>query len=347
MPIRLSLLFFISGVLCACGGGGETTGHNSGPPGGGLTSNTDLYAVAYHDGVFVGVGQDSNYNAMVETSTDGVSWVKQSARDPNFILMQSVVSGKYGFLAVDRLGSAFWSPTGVSWENVTPPGATQIYGPCYNPSYDGSNYLIAFDPCGQSATDAIYTSSTGNTPWTTLTQPASNPHAYGSIVDVAGTWYAIAKNGGTDTVATSTDLVNWNLESIPFVHNGHSATALLYTGSLYMIVGGEGLIATSPDGVNWTDETGASPTRGKLNAVAWNGSVYVAVGDDATVVYSTDGTTWKLADVAGLVPRFPNQPQFLSVAAAQNGAFVVAGPTNLKAVDLTSTDGIHWVAGNP
>ena len=61
------------------------------------------------------------------------------------------------------------------------------------------------------------------------------------------------------------------------------------SGSLFMAVGGVGIILTSPDGITWTGRV--SVTTGGLSSVTWTGSKFVAVGG-TTAFVSSDGITW-------------------------------------------------------
>jgi hypothetical protein len=78
------------------------------------------------------------------------------------------------------------------------------------------------------------------------------------------------------------------LGGLPFELND-----VLWTGSSFVAVGGDGKILTSTDGIGWMERS--SPVGVDLIAVASRESDVVAVGSDATVVLSTDGgATWSI-----------------------------------------------------
>lgn len=78
------------------------------------------------------------------------------------------------------------------------------------------------------------------------------------------------------------------LGGLPFELND-----VVWTGSSFVAVGGDGKVLTSTDGTGWMERS--SPAGVDLIAVASRGSDVVAVGSDATVVLSTDGgATWSI-----------------------------------------------------
>jgi len=351
--ILRSGVILLAFALAACGGGGSSSGNSSsGSTGGDASQNTALNAVAYGQGVFVGVGSNSGSTPLIETSTDGITWTARTSGDTaaasEFV---TVVAGSNGFLAEDDNDTLYFSSKGTTWTNVTPAGIASQGTLAYAAiSWDGAEYLVT-SRVGSVGT--LYESTDGSA-WTAIAASGTT-EAAGSITRVAGTWYGLSgavSPGGTllgADVLTSTDLADWTAESAPLFVSGTGPNRLLYANKQFVGVGNGGLIATSADGLNWTDDYNAGVTTADLNAVAWNGSVYVAVGNDETVLHSTDGTTWTSVDVSSLVPSGVNAPDFMSVAAdPTTGTFVIAGPTpSLTAIDLVSTDGVHWSAGKP
>ena len=68
---------------------------------------------------------------------------------------------------------------------------------------------------------------------------------------------------------------------------------VLWTGSSFVAVGGDGKVLTSTDGIDWMERSAPVPVE--LIAVVSRESDVVAVGADATVVLSTDvGATWSI-----------------------------------------------------
>lgn len=329
-------------ALSACGGGG---GGTPSLPGGSSSTgspsvpNYALNGVAYGNGLFVGAGINGSDDPLIETSTDGVNWKAQDSHDTATINgFSQVVFGTPGFLALDQDNNVFFSPDGVNWTNTTP--QTLQGHTAFSLSWDGAEYLIASNVNA----DTIYTSPDGTT-WTTLAESVSGDPAQGSIMKLGGTWYGVGRDGD---IATSTDLVTWTPESIPFYSAGNGFDTLFYANKQFIAAGLNGLLATSADGQTWTNLYNPSVTTQGLNAVASNGSAYVAVGVNASVLYSQDGIHWQSVDISSLVPTGVDAPNFMAVAAQPGGNFVVVGPTLAPgAVEITSADGLHWTAGKP
>jgi len=108
------------------------------------------------------------------------------------------------------------------------------------------------------------------------------------LVDRAGD----TSNHLTATFEVVSDVVPtaWTkqLGGLPFELND-----VLWTGSSFVAVGGDGKVLTSADGIGWMERS--SRVGVELIAVASRESDVVAVGSDATVVLSTDGgATWSI-----------------------------------------------------
>ncbi|MBD3257625.1 hypothetical protein GF377_04270 [candidate division GN15 bacterium] len=142
---------------------------------------------------------------------------------------------------------------------------------------------------------------------------------------------------------------------------------LIWTGDLFVAVGGAGVVATSPDGIDWTQRS--TPTGASLNAVVSNGSGVVAVSAAGSIINSPNGVVWTnagsgydaLIDVAASNSRFVAIPDHADyVLSSSFGATwqqhaidtsltfttaVYAGRFHAFADELwvlTSLDGLSW-----
>ena len=108
-----------------------------------------------------------------------------------------------------------------------------------------------------------------------------------------------------------------------------TANDILWAGTLFVLVGDNGVIKTSPDGIAWTSRN--STTTNNLNSVIFTGTTLVVVGDNSTVLASVDAITW----VAGSLPTSSNLN-----GVAWNGSLLAATGTLGKI--YTSPDALNW-----
>ena len=119
-------------------------------------------------------------------------------------------------------------------------------------------------------------------------------------------------------------------------HTGTQATLrdLLWTGTELLAVGEEGTVLASADGSIWTARN--TGTESDLYALAQSDSRFVAVGDDGSVVTSDDGSSW--TELASLTFNTFN------AVAWGDGQFVAVGSWGSV---FTSSDGETWVDRSP
>ena len=148
----------------------------------------------------------------------------------------------------------------------------------------------------------------------------------------------IAVGSGTNTMATSTDGINWmGIPATPFSTAGYCAE---WNGNIWVAGGaGTNTIAYSYDGIVWTGSAnGNSIFTTACNDVAWNGEIWVAVGSGTnTIAYSNDGINWTAAS-----STFNSEGR----GVAWNGELWVAvgdkpGVSTLPTI-IWSTDGDTW-----
>ena len=174
--------------------------------------------------------------------------------------------------------------------------------------------------------------------WTSRTSAADKNWfsvAYGN-----GRYVAVANNGGTSDVMTSTDGVNWSSTTSGVANQW---TAITYGNGLFVAVAYSGTgnrVMTSPDGLTWTARTSAADIL--WQGVVWGGSTYVAVASDGgtqQVMTSPDGITW----TRQTTPSSQSGINWSSVAYG-NGTFVAVAGSGTGNRVMTSSDGITWTA---
>ena len=102
------------------------------------------------------------------------------------------------------------------------------------------------------------------------------------------------------------------------------------SGSVYIIVGNEGLLARSTDFINWTRIN--IGTGVNLNSVEYNDPLWVAVGDNGTTLVSLDnGLSWTINN------SYTNKDIY-SVKYLNN-SFIAVGE---KGLVMTTVDTISW-----
>ena len=112
---------------------------------------------------------------------------------------------------------------------------------------------------------------------------------------------------------------------------GNDLSKIIWDGSQFVAVGGNGTILTSPDGVTWVIQS--SGTNNDLHGISWNGSQFVAVGGNGTILASSDGVNW--------TAQSSGSSYVLNDIAWSSSQFVAVGGNG---VILTSPDGVSWTA---
>ncbi|RXT04581.1 immunoglobulin-like domain-containing protein [Ammoniphilus sp. CFH 90114] len=117
------------------------------------------------------------------------------------------------------------------------------------------------------------------------------------------------------------------------IYSVQSIRSLVWDGTQYVGVGGEGTIFTSVDGQSWEQSSAGTPNY--LTKIIKHADQWIAVGGD-TIVTSSNGQDWE--KVSGL----PSNLELQDVTWG-NGLYVAVGLGNYSDnVILTSPDGINW-----
>jgi hypothetical protein len=144
--------------------------------------------------------------------------------------------------------------------------------------------------------------------------------------------FFVAVGQGTNTIAYSSDGINWTGIGIAIFSTAGYGVA--WNGEMFVAVGtGTNTIAYSSDGINWTG-VGVAIFSTAGYGVAWNGSVFVAVGQGTnTIAYSSDGINW--TGVGDAIFSTAGR------SIAWNGNMFVATGAGTNTIAYSS-DGVNW-----
>jgi hypothetical protein len=287
-----------------------------------VDSKNELFDVAYNGSILVAVGTIS-----ILTSSDGISWTKQSS--PNYSLNGICWSGSQ-FIAVGDGGYIATSVNGTSWVQ-----RTTSYNSSLKSVISSSMLTVAI---GMSGT--ILTSSDGFS-WTSRSIQTRH------LKSIVWTGYFFV-GVGDSVVVSSPDGVMWSA----YNQSGRLFTDIAWTGSDYCAVGVKQFPASGPIGSfnadayfsatyasTWTEVIPAlSPSICPLVSLAFHSGNFVAGGWYGTLKTSNNGTSWN--DVSG--GRLFN---FNSVAMSTSGLLVAVGGNGaiVNGGEVwKSQDGLSW-----
>ena len=224
-------------------------------------------------------------------------------------------------------GLAYSDDGGLTWTGLGTSMFTSTFGIAYNG--------IRFVAVGAGAPNYIAWSDDG------ITWNGSGGRFFGggmSIVWNGNIWVAGGVASGGDSLAYSTDGINWN-----FIRNSSSVMgdvrSIAWNGTRFVAVGNDptNTIAHSTDGINWIG-LGKSIFTAVGYGIAWNGTRFVAVGQGTnTIAHSTDGITW-----TGLGGIIFTGGSAVGYGIAWNGTRFVAVGSSTSNTIAWSNDGITW-----
>lgn len=299
----------------------------------GLTSS--LFDVAYSNGIFVAVGD----NSRVVTSTDGANWTLSSPGAYGSLRRVRFVNGE--FAAVGTSDKILFSSDGIAWTPRTLPSAGS-----WDVAYGNGVYVVA----GSSA----YVSSNG-IDWVRISTPGSA--TMDSVVFGNGRFVATRVTSFPSSQSLySTNGTDWlQGGNAPTSGNGHQGLGdLIFTDGIFLgagTLGGTRGIHLSTDGATWC--CGFFPNIGPANSSAGlaygRGYFLWAVFESPDqrqgqplIHSSTNGTSWEVLSVAGDA-ELRGYPWG---AAYGNGTFVFVG-ANGYIIQSGNLDGIPLIAVQP
>jgi hypothetical protein len=271
------------------------------------TYTADILAIAYGNGKFVAVGD----NSKIATSADGINWTPVTDSPfgtiSSYNTIWAIAYGNGKFVAGGTSAIAY-SSDGVTWTTVTDDIFNNYKQYYVEAIAFGNGMFVAGNLMGQMAY------STDGVKWTAVADSKLSAMiraiAYGN-----GKFVACDNDGG---MAISTDGATWTavntgtiFEQLGVYGNtiGNIRT-IAYGNNKFIATGGVGKMAYSTDGVTWTDKTDSK--IGYSDAIVYGNGKFVA--DNG--VTSTDGITW--TDIEGF-------PSYVYALAYGNGTFVAVG----------------------
>jgi hypothetical protein len=259
------------------------------------TSNNQMYAVAFGNGIFIAIGRQG-----MASSPDSRTWTKIATSNPS-----NLAFGGGRWVAVGGAGgTAYSTDNGSTWTNVS---AGDVFGTStaanrsgiFSVAYGNNRWVIGGDG-GRMAT------SSNGTSWTAVANTTfpSGGQNY-EINDIAyanNRWVAVGARG----MAYSTDGANWtsvttavravvfqggssiNVGGVAFGSAGNA-------GGRFVAVGGDGRIGYSTDGAAWTAVANTTiwqytndrnqTVQAYIRAVAYGSGRFVAVGQQGKMAY--------------------------------------------------------------
>jgi hypothetical protein len=235
------------------------------------------------------------------------------------------------------------SSNGTSWTTVAAPSGADFARSAFG---NGVFVMIPSSTTGSGTTPSTSYYSTDATNWTSTTIPsmvAENVGGYFHHVVYGGDKFvAVAQN--TNKAAYSFDGITWNLANLPVTGEWFR---LAYSGSQFVVVGGQDRVIYSSDGITWTSASSPAPAGTTWTAIAHGNGTYLAIGTDSSTfpisyqaIRSTDGINWTLATTPF--------SSFSPVIAYGEGVWVVASGSG-AVIRYSTNNGTSWTnsSGNP
>lgn len=225
-------------------------------------TGADLYYdVIWANNQFVAVG--AGPNGVISTSTDGITWSKQTTQFPLFDVLRSITWTGNQYVAVGSAGSSIsplvvTSPDGVSWTRQTsPPTGT---GTLWAVAASSSSQIVAVGD------DGMFVSADGIS-WTSQTPQSFSDNLH-SIVFGNGQYLA---GGNSGKIYSSADGTGWVSRSS---NTGRTIRDIAWNGTIYVAVGDVASAQSSADGISWTTEF---ISGSNLTAIAVDNGLFVTV----------------------------------------------------------------------
>ena len=137
---------------------------------------------------------------------------------------------------------------------------------------------------------------------------------------------------GVKVILTSHNGIDW---VIRYVHSAsRKFLDLAYSGTVYVVVGGNGTIMSSTDSITWTSQN-SGLSMAWLQMIIWNPveSKFFVFSDKDSKLISTDGADWQIVQAVAPITDIAYSPSL--------GLYIAFGDEVL----LRSVDGINWTFG--
>lgn len=233
-------------------------------------------SVAFGNGVFVAVGENSGESHAVFTSPDGITWTEVSNPAERW---DCVRFGNGLFVACSTNGTTiFTSPDGVTWTQRVKPNSTVQRGLAYG----AGKWVIMGDdgeggPLLITSADAI-----------TWTAPVSQPTSPGRFLIFANNTFVSCYSGSTSGIIShSTDGLTWTDVDTGFAH---LLQAVAYGNGVWMITSATGVghrAIRSEDLATWIATVTVQDNAWR--AVAFGVNKFVALATSGSIRAMTYG----------------------------------------------------------
>ncbi len=273
---------------------------------GGLSSGTNLNAIAVSYNVYLAVGSGGAIYTSIDLYGAGAlgthpTWTAQASNVTNNL--NSVIWNGLSFVAAGDHATVVSSDDAVNWTVYTGLVFQLAAGGTVHDTttvkinsiteLSGTFVIATSDTSGGS--QALYT-STDLINWTQQgAAVVSSTRNVNAIVTVNGTLVALADGG---VYYTSSDAVTWVARTIASTPNqpigstqNLRAVTFSSTLALYVAVGDGPALFTSPDLINWRAASSVPSSASNLRSVLFS-TRFMAVGDSGTALYSDDGYNW-------------------------------------------------------
>ena len=271
--------------------------------------------VAFGKNTFVAV----SYGDVCTSQDNGVTWTKQHLFDPTSTWFIDVYFENNQFIATTDSEKIFTSPDGLIWtERLLPDWSFSFNAFCF-----GQDKYVASNPDG-----AVYTSTDAVT-WTAASYIGEDIYgmAYGDGLFVA----VGGQQGEWGSIYTSTDAVTWTKQEEKFLAH---LSRVIFTGTKFAAIGGDGMIVESDDGLNWTEVSVRLTKRG-LNSIAYGNGLLIApmtyYSEHALYLSADGGVSWTT------LPALPGDAPVNRIKFMDGLFYAFCGPTI-----YTSPDGYNW-----
>ncbi len=258
-------------------------------------------AIAYGNGIYVAVADNSTGTGSVMTSPDGITWTVQNTPPANR-KWDGLAFGNGVFVAVSRDGTTnncvMYSTDGINWltgnSNLSGiPAASEWRSITYG---NGLFVAVAGCPSGVCPSQGVMTSPDGAN-WTGRTTSGVLAKSWQNVTYGNGLFVAVSRDFLQNNIMTSTNGTSWTIRNTPAAHSWYGVT---YGNGLYVAVAHDSStndVLTSPDGITWTARAGAATSL--WSAVAFGNNQFVAVADAGgattpanSIMISPDGISW-------------------------------------------------------
>jgi hypothetical protein len=318
--------------------------------------NVNLHAVAFGNGVFVAVGDQST----IVSSSDGVDWVVSSPGAYGNFAGVRFLNGQ--FVAVGASDKILFSTNGANWTAYTLPSAgfwdvaagNGVYVLAGNLTYVSTNGI-----------DWVQTfprllSPFGLPPYDT----ALDTVIFGDDVFVALATGGLAPTTGTPRASLhSTNGIDWipGAQGSPATQTGGSGD-LVFANGLFLGMGCgcpanpfQGVAVSTNRGVNWCCAFNPYPTSAGGGALAYGQGYYLFawphfLSGRGSIWTSTNGYSWVLRyanDVPGLFVRGATFGRGTFVAVGSQGLILQSGNLGGEPLILAQPQDRGAVVGNP